>query len=283
MAQFVESGRTPREYQPWYDAFLSASRDEQERLGVTMLGSAHPDALSSWLNDVSTGILPENAAKSLAEGEYRSVVRWSKQADEAFASSVRDAWIRVGLIWEHMLDAISMGLPSRVLVVFPTDALSPRSLGALLAVSAHARISAGHLDWTVAAAPGGVAPLLETGHREDRGLVLLRRKSDVWCFDADRCGLLLRNLLVDIGLGALADRVRVGVAGTEPVVIDRRDDEAAPIATSHVPVFGGSMSGFGLTEERCLPAVRAAYEGRSLASPLTGRPRQSGRRRRKRS
>ncbi len=127
----------------------------------------------------------------------------------------------------------------------------------LLAALPHARISAGNLRWVAATAPGALHPLLRPEKCRSPGIVLADNPFPT--FDAERCALLLRNLLADLGLANLAHRVKASPPWTtsdDTSLYGEDDEDEFKLAYEKVPRR--------LLPEHYVRALRAAMRGQKL-------------------
>ena len=113
----------------------------------------------------------------------------SEDTDDPVAA----AWRAVGQRWEALLDGLTLGYPGDLVAVFHRYGLR----NPLWKLLPHAWVEVDELDWVVARPPAAARPLLAERDRGLVGLVLDDEHGHV--FDADRCALLLRNILISLG------------------------------------------------------------------------------------
>jgi hypothetical protein len=170
---------------------------------------------------------------------------------------------------------LALGHPGEIVAIFHRYGLST----SLWKVLPHACIDFGELDWVVARLPAATRPLLA---ERERGLVGLVLADDyTWSFDAERCGLLLRNLLTSLGCPDLADHVSVHRADRIPPLLGIQEETAEVNVRLHWQQvgFGTGLRDNGTTREQCMEAMHAAFEGMTVRAPSGSGRRPSTKRR----
>ena len=169
----------------------------------------------------------------------------------------------------YLLDGIALSHKGDVLALF--HKYGPQmgwDLGrAFVRLLPHAEICTQDFEWVVARAPEVLTLFLKERDHGLLGLVLESERTRA--FDARKCALFLRNLLVDLGCGDLAPYVRELAAEPGAVLDAQVDDSGTRTARLHWQLqgFGYGFQDHGLTRERCLTALRAARDGKQLRAP----------------
>jgi hypothetical protein len=272
-AAWVATGKTPRQHQDRYARFLDVAEQECEARGITattgIRSFANQNVLPYWLDRVAAGGSPHNVTASRAASQVESARSWSRKEPEEFFTALSGAWTAAGTAWGYLLDGIALSHEGQVLALF--HKYGPQmgwDLGqAFLRLVPHAEICTPDFEWVVAKAPAVLALFLK---ERDPGLIGLVLESErTYAFDADKCALFLRNLLVDLECADLAQHVRE-ITSEPGAAVDAQDDDAGsqPVHFRwQPPRFGNGLQGRGLTREHCLPALRTAWDDRSPQSP----------------
>jgi hypothetical protein len=275
-AGWVAAGRTPRQHQDRYEAFVEAAEEACARHEVSaswgVAGYVNSRCLPTWLNRVAEGELPEAATADLTAGEVRRTRTFAKDTDDDFYARLNSAWRETGQAWQRMLEGIVLAHPGKILAIF--DEHQPGlswNLRALFgAVVPCATLRAADFDWICGQVPAVLRLLFRDDDRRRHGLVLDEDRA--YRFDVEQCALLLSNLVISLGVPELAARVMPRTGDAHAGVSN--DDRARP-AKSQLPErfhgFGSGPRTRALTVEVVAPAFRAAAEGLELTSPGPGR------------
>ncbi|MFJ7244556.1 hypothetical protein ACIQWA_07870 [Kitasatospora sp. NPDC098652] len=268
-ARWVLNGRTPRQHQERYAAFLDVI-DEECTAAAIIIGLdtryfASQHLLPAWLEDVASGYEPTAATARLLRRELEHV--GDRQPERA--QRLEGALDRTGRAWSHMLQGIVLANAGDIVAIFHEDRLK---LGHELRTLIHAELPCARLptdegDLLVGRVPAVLGLFLTERERGLNGLILDREHTHM--FDTATCVLFLRNVVTLRGWPELAPYVEADLSNPASVA-DTGDEPDWP----HIG-FGTGFQDLGLTRSDLLPALQAAMNGREV--PVAG-PAARGRR-----
>lgn len=267
-AAWVAGGRRSRQHDDRYNGFLDAAERECDRhdlssnLGIRRY--VNDNVLPRWLAAVAAGRTPGTAITEIEQEELERTRSLSPDASADFLAVLSEALTEIGESWEHLLEGIALAHPGEVVAVFHAH-------GPGLGWELHrlfdnilpcARIHTDRFTWLAGRVPAMLGAFLKERDRGLQGLVL--EEEHVQVFDANACALFLRNLVTHLGDPGLADHVENG--RSHPDLPHTGGEDGPPETRLHWQRhgFGTGFLDAGITREECLPALRAAGEGREI-------------------
>jgi hypothetical protein len=274
-AAWVATGKTARQHQDRYARFLHVAEQECGVRGIDanagIRSYANDRVLPSWLDRVACGRAPRNVTVQAAGEQVKQARLWNRAEPEGFFTRLHDAWLATGTAWSYLLEGMALSHGNEVVALFHEHGpqLGWELSRGFRRLVPYAEIRADEFSWVVARVPAALALLLAEQGRARTGLVLADERCHL--FDVRRCGLFLRNLLVDLGCPELAEHVREVVPEAGAIVFAGADESGLPAARLHRQLqgFATGLNHHGLTRERCLPALRAAWNDEPLRRPRT--------------
>ncbi|MBV6695708.1 hypothetical protein KV557_01035 [Kitasatospora aureofaciens] len=272
-ARWVLGGRTPRQHQERYEAFLDVIDDEftaaEITVGFDSRTYANKELLPVWLEDVATGREPPAATERLLR---REVERVGNRVPD-LARRIKSALEQACRAWSHMLQGIVLANAGDIVAIFHEDQLQ---LGWDLhdlfrTVLPCARLRTREVSWLVGRVPAVLGLFLSERESGLIGLVLEREHTHK--FDAETCALFLRNAVTLLGRPELASYVEADLSTVGSELEDR--DEPSPALGLPHSGFGTGFRDFGLTRADLLPALQAAWSGREVPAPKRARGRKA--------
>jgi hypothetical protein len=270
-ANWVRSGRTPREHQVRYDRFVGVATNVFDEGELSMRGGTgryvNDDPLPDWLDLIAAGTSVASASQRIVDREYEQASRQTADGPD-LSHRIRELWRTVTNRWQDLLAGMALGHHGRVFALFHMfgSTLNHDLMDVCLTYGPAAQLSAGHLDWIAATVPASFRPHLATREHGLAGLVLLDQSSAR--IDSDRCALFLRNLVIDLGHPELGQHVVPCGEGEPDLVDDTRESFVDVTLPDHLHGFAGPAGyGRGVTTADCVPALRAALQGQTLTRP----------------
>jgi len=266
LAQWVLAGKTKREHQERYASFLfdAVAAHDANNLGSNGSTRSYVNdrILPTWLSEVSDGGAPDSVMKSIVVAEIdRSVRIGSKSPDNSLASLISKTLTEVGEIWSQKLESMSMAHPSDVLAFFHRYSTNHHQdlVDTYLSINGGAELQLGGIDWVVARVPSAFRLQLAEFESGRVGIVLL--ESETHMMGSETCARFLRNLLVELGYPAAAQRV-IERPELEPMYPRESDDES----NVEVPQwprdgFSSFINSRGISIVDCAMPLRLAING----------------------
>ncbi|MEU9044437.1 MULTISPECIES: hypothetical protein [unclassified Kitasatospora] len=260
-ARWVLNGRTPRQHQERYAAFLDVIDDECTAaaisIGLDTRYFANQGLLPDWLEDVASGYEPPAATALLLRRELEHA--GDRQSERA--QRLEGALDQTGRAWSRMLQGIVLANSGDIVAIFHEDRLK---LGHGLRTLIHAELPCARLptddgDLLVGRVPAVLGLFLAGRERGLNGLILEREHTHA--FDAATCALFLRNAVTLLGWPELAPYVETDLSAPAPGAGDRDQPNWPHIG------FGTGFQDRGLTRSDLLPALQAAWGGKAIPAP----------------
>ncbi|GAA2255962.1 hypothetical protein GCM10010430_44750 [Kitasatospora cystarginea] len=262
-AQWVLSGKTPRQYKARYSDFVDAFIDAFESAGLAFFGLydyVAKDMLPRWLQDVADGNAPSRASDRMATEEEARLERSSQRPDPDVVRRATQTIVHIGEDWARRLAELVASHDGEVVALFNQERLPMdkplRDLFTTVRPGAH--LHTRDFAWTIERVPA-VLNLFFFDEREGERIGLVLERDDVDAFDTATCALFLRNLVAQLGQPDLADYVEAGAGAAASDEI-RVDYPVAQLRWPHGDLVH-TYPGLGMTREDLLPALRAAQGG----------------------
>ncbi|GAA3006425.1 hypothetical protein GCM10010519_42500 [Streptomyces lactacystinicus] len=272
-ARWVLGGRTPRQHQERYTAFLDVIDDEftaaEITVGYDSRAYANKNLLPEWLEDVAAGHEPSAATEGLLRRELDPV----GDRGPDLARKLKSALEQACRAWSHMLQGILLANAGDIVAIFHEYQLQlgwdMRDL--FRTTLPCARLRTNEVSWLVGRVPAVLGLFLSERESGLIGLVLEREHTQK--FDADTCALFLRNAVTLLGRPELASCVEADLSTADSELEDR--EEPLPALGLPHSGFGTGFQDFGLTRADLLPALQAAWNGREVPAPKRARSRKA--------
>ncbi|MFI6457979.1 hypothetical protein ACIBF6_41305 [Streptosporangium amethystogenes] len=264
LAWWIADGRKPRAHDPRFEKFLNVADAEFESVGITAVRSPLSEATHRWLYRISQeGLTAEAATAQQIEFTREHLMAFGRDRSEEFAEKAISAWRNIGRTWTDMLHGTTLTVSGNALVLYGYRDLNQGFDLTDIVESwfPSARIRAGHLHWQVGLIPVAATLGLKEMRELRRGGIVITEKAYDFR-DADKCKLLLCNLMRISGLAHLAQHVLTSKEEGLRSLLTMHDSGDGPyVEWEAIPRFGDEL------REQCRVAMEAARRGKELPPP----------------